>query len=422
MVLVLLLVFLFGLSSCSGQEYNKKTGKITVAGQAVREKEIRSVFASLSIEQKSSQVLMTGIDGKTAFAPYLNRYFSGVVPGAILLFSYNISDTPGKVHAFLQSCAAGFKGLDTSVPVLFAIDHEGGEVYRTGRVTTRLPSQEFVAGHFSPALARSLYENAGLQLSLLGIRMNLAPVVETLSPRNQVFLGTRAFSFRPDVVLRYARAAISGYREAGVLTVLKHFPGNSAGDPHSELPCLDIGLAEFRSVYVKPFRELLGENPDAILASNIVVTSLDPGVPFCLSKKGVTGIIRDSLKFDGLVITDDISMGAIKKAGFTSDQAAVRALEAGCDMIMSSDADIRSIANAIASKARSDIRFSSRLDEAVLRILRVKSRAGLVKTVIPGYSKSPKKDTSVIPVNQNFDSGEWARVRANGDKILEGKK
>ena len=365
----------------------------------------------MTVEEKSSQVLMTGIDGKTSFSASMRRHFDGVVPGAVLLFRFNIGETPREVSDYLASCTEGFAALKAPVPVLFAIDHEGGAVYRMGKVTTRLPSASAVASGLSAKKSEDLYRFSGKQLSLLGIKLNLAPIAEILTPENQPFLGSRAYSASKDIAQLYALSALSGYRQGGILTVLKHFPGNGSGDPHAWLSTLNVSSVEFEKTFVAPFRFLVKQHPDAVLVSHIIVPAVEPLVPFCFSYKGVTGLLRRSLGFKGLILTDDIAMGAIAKNGYSTKTAAILALKAGCDMVMVSDPDIRSVANAIASEARGDSVFAKRLDEAVTRILEMKYRAGLVKNGAERYSDSSRAEV--------FDEQEFDRMRTLGDRILE---
>ena len=342
-------------------------------------REASATFSSMTVEEKASQVLMTGIDGKDAFPGYLLDHFRGVVPGAVLLFKYNIAGSPEGVHDYLESCDRAFLSLDPRSRVLFAIDHEGGDVFRTAGVTSTLPSARFVADHFSPERAEKLYDLSGVQLDSLGIGMNLAPVAECETSFNAAFLGTRAYSERAKIVEIYARAAVRGYKSAGVLTVLKHFPGNGVGDPHTGLPRLNVSRKDLLKKYAVTFKAVLADKPDAVLVSHIVIPSVDR-VPFCLSRAGVTGILRESLGFRGVIMTDDIAMAALSRNGYKPKDAAIAALRAGCDMIMISDRNISPIASVIASEARSDPAFAKRLDDAVSRILAMKARAGLMTT------------------------------------------
>lgn len=326
--------------------------------------------------QKASQVLMTGIDGNTSFSPYLYRHFDGVVPGAVLLFGYNIGDTAEQVRAFLADCASAFRNIGTPAPVVFAIDHEGGDVYRTGRLTTRLPSARTVASTMTVREAEDLYAQAGKELFSLGIRLNLAPVAEC-PPEDASFLGSRVFSPDPGKTAAYAAAAVRGFQSAGVLCAVKHFPGNAGNDPHASVAVVDVPPAECRERYFAPFYAVLRGQPAAVLVSHTVFSAVD-NVPFCLSAKGVTGILKGEMGFSGLVLTDDISMEALAAAGWPETKAAVAAIAAGCDMILTSSTEIRAITGALCARAAEDPVFRIRLEEAAANVLFFKQRAALL--------------------------------------------
>jgi beta-N-acetylhexosaminidase len=335
---------------------------------------------SLTTAEKSSLVLMTGIDGKASFSPALRSHYRDTVPGAILLFRHNIADSAQSVRFFLSDCDFAFFELGSPFPALYAIDNEGGDVFRTAGITSRLPSASKVAKCLSPDRAQDLYRASGAQLVNLGIGLNLAPVTETLTKDNEAFLGTRTYGDSPETVAQYASAAVSGFQSAGVSCAIKHFPGNGIGDPHRGLPCLDVSLKILKERYVEPFKKTLASKPAAVLVSHVIVSAVDPERPFCLSEKGVTGILRKSLRFDELVITDDVAMSALSKNGYTAEKAAVLALKAGCDMIMTSAPDIRKISSAIAREAERDPAFSKRLDEAAHRVVEMKVKSGTVWT------------------------------------------
>lgn len=331
---------------------------------------------------------MVGIDGSESFPSHLAAHFKGRLPGAVLLFKRNLSPDAAGIIRFIDSAQRAFRDLGAHAPVLFAIDHEGGSVYRTGRATTRLPAAASVAQRMDHAEAEALYRAAGAELAALGIGLNLAPVAETLTPANAPFLDDRAYSDDPDRVGAYARAAIRGFRSGGVLVAVKHFPGNAGEDPHKGLPVLSVSGAEFARIYVAPFRAALREGPDAVLVSHVVVPSVERDVPFCLSRKGVSGLLRGELGFDGLVVTDDLAMGALSRAGYSPSEAAVRAIEAGCDLVLVTDPGIGRVVRAIAERARGDGTFSRRLDEAATRVLVAKARVGLASTALRRHRDS----------------------------------
>jgi beta-N-acetylhexosaminidase len=395
-------------------------GRVTVIPEdAYLAREARAVAATLTTEEKAAQVLMTGIDGKDSFAPRLYGHFRGTVPGAILLFRYNIADSASGVDGYLRDCDRAFFALGSSVPPIFAIDHEGGTVFRTAGVTSALPAAETVARKLTPEKAQALYRASGEELALLGIGLNLAPVAETLTDGNADFLGTRAYSSSPETVARYARSAINGFREGGVACAVKHFPGNGVGDPHRGLPRLDASRKILDSQYIAPFRKTLKAKPDAVLVSHVVVTAIDPERPFCLSKKGVTGLLRKKLGFSGLVITDDVAMAALAGNGYAPEAAALLALSAGCDMIMTSAPDSKSISSAIAREAERDPAFMRRLDEAVSRVLAVKAKTGAVWTARERLALSRMGCADVNTAGLDAVRGERFRAaRRDAESIL----
>lgn len=340
--------------------------------------EAEQLAASMLPDEKASQLIMTAIEGDLFSSVHSRDRFKDCVPGAILLFRYNIAATPRGVRDFIGETQKTF--MSFGLPVLFAIDHEGGDVYRTGNVTTKLPSQLEIAERYSPTDAALIYASAARELSLLGIGWNLAPVTETGDGDNTNFLGSRIFSSDVDEVERYSIAAILGIQSSGLLATVKHFPGNTGVDPHTGISRLSMERNRFDAEIVEPFRRILNSKPAAILVSNTVVNCVDANLPFCLSPDGVTGIVRDELEYQGLILTDDLSMGALSAMGFDSAQAAVLAIEAGCDMVMISAPNIRVIRDAIADRGAVNEQFADRIDDAVKRVLRAKLAAGLPVT------------------------------------------
>lgn len=410
--LVSLLCF-FVLASCA--PFGRRPS--SVPGGKWLELEARRVASAMTVTEKASQVLMACVDGNESFTGAMRDHFRGQVPGAVLLFGYNIARSPGQVRAFIDSCDSGFERLGGCASVMFAIDHEGGDVVRTRGVTSPLPSARAVADSLSEDAAERLYALSGAQLAELGIDLNLAPVAETLDEANEAFLGTRAYSGDSRRVVEYASAAIRGYRSAGVMTAIKHFPGNGTVDPHVSLPRLDASTRELYRKYAAPFDALLKDNPDAILVSHIIVPAIEDK-PFCLSRSGVTGIIRKKMAFDGVVITDDVAMAALGKNGYEGPEAAVLALEAGCDLVMVSSGNLRPIVRAIASRAESDPRFAARLDEAVARILRMKAAHGLVKTARERYSYSRYGHETSVKENAAFDAARFFGAKDGAQTLL----
>lgn len=344
------------------------------------------IVSGMTLAEKSSQVLMTSIDGKDSFPPRLYNHFRGNVPGAVLLFGYNIAPSPAGVRSYIASCEAAFTRLGAPVPPFFAIDNEGGSVFRTGGVTRRLPSAASVRANLTTEEAEALYFAAGRSLASLGISMNLAPVAEPGLGEGRDFLGNRAYGDTAEVSSSYALAAMRGYRRAGIVPVAKHFPGSSIADPHESATELDVSRSVLDSRYLASFAPLVSEGLPAILVSGVRVTAIEKGVPFCLSRRGVTGYLREGLGFSGLVITDDVAMRAISSGREETARAAVLAIRAGCDLVMTSAPNIREITGALSDEAERDPAFARALELAVTRIVAVKISAGMVPTPLRAFA------------------------------------
>lgn len=373
------------IASCGDSERNR-SGPL---GYSLKDWELaqaEQLASQLSSAEKAAQLIIASIEGKTGPVPHFRTRFADCIPGAIVLFRYNIADTPNHVRDFLSETQDTFSR--SGLPVLFAIDHEGGDVYRMGPVATRLPSQRDIAERYSEDRAALIYKAAARELSLLGIAMNLAPVTEIGDSSSINFLGTRLFSNDSDVVERFATSAIQGIQSAGIIATAKHFPGNTGEDPHTGTSRLSMNLSSFYSTQVEPFRRILTSAPLAILVSHTVVDSIDPTRPFCLTQKGVTGILRCELGYQGLILTDDLSMGAISSMGFDTTEATVLAIEAGCDMVMLSASDIRQARDALVARAHADREFSNKIDTAVRRVMRAKIAAGLPVTALGRLASS----------------------------------
>lgn len=369
------------------------------------------ICSNMTIEQKASQVLLTGIDGSKHFSLYLESYFEDNVPGGILLFKYNIADNPLTVFNFLDQTKNKLLKLGSPIPVFFAIDNEGGMVFRTRGLTTTIPSPFDISNNYTLDGAYALYSILAMQLQLLGIQVNIAPVVETQNHLNSLFLGKRSFSSDPSIVEAYSRQCILAHKKSRIINVIKHFPANIDLDPHFSVPLYVISKEDLINEINFTFLSLIESNlVDAILLSHIIIPEFG-SIPFCFSKDGVSGFLKNEIGYSGLIITDDISMNAITSLGYSSAEASVRALEAGCDMIMTSDSNIKQIALGIKRWALENSLNQSRLDQAVIQILLLKFKMGLLITPQQSYLHNSCKEAE-------FDVEAYNNLVLTGNKLL----
>jgi beta-N-acetylhexosaminidase len=292
--------------------------------------------------------------------------------GGIILFRRNLDN----VH---QSSAliARFAGQSPSdLPLLVAVDQEGGRVARLGAPVLKLPPMRRLAGLDDPDLTRRAATLLGRQLAAIGFTMDLAPVLDVdTNPANPV-IGDRSFGADPESVSQQALAFAEGLRLGGVLNCGKHFPGHGDTqlDSHLALPRLSHPRERLERIELAPFRAAQGQL-DAIMTAHVVFDAVTGDQPATLAPAAVRDLLRAELGFQGLVLTDDLEMKAIADH-YGIEHAACAAIEAGCDqLLVCSRVDWLSRAHtALCKRAEQDSSFRQRLREAAERSLATRLR------------------------------------------------
>jgi beta-N-acetylhexosaminidase len=213
----------------------------------------------------------------------------------------------------------------------------------------------------------------------------LAPVAEAADAEAAAFLGTRSYGKDEDLVAAAVAAFVRGMRRGGVLCVVKHFPGNAAADPHRAAAVIRSAGGRLDGMTAL-FARVLDEGAiDAVMASHAVAEAVDPKRPSSLSPLVVDGLLRGRLGFSGLVVCDDLRMGAVAATGRNAVAAAVEAVAAGCDLVMTWPSDAPSMRDALVAAEASGLLRAGRIREAARRVVEAKLKAGLR----PGVAFSP---------------------------------
>ncbi len=349
--------------------------------EAWNRRRAREMTAAMDDAALAAQVLMSAVNGTETADPATRKLLRDYPVGALMLFKYNMGPDAESVRTFVDSCVQA--AASAAIPVLpfVAVDHEGGAVHRFGALATRLPAprsfdraQEELGREGALAAIRESGRLSGRELRALGITMNLAPLAEPLDQDNRAFLVDRAYGEEPDFVGAAAAAFVQGMDAAGLAGVLKHFPGNSGADPHTaaatlrqDRAALERGTAPFADAF-------RAARPAAVMVSHAVVGAVDTSLPASLSAAVMGRWLKADLSFGGIVLADDFRMGAIAAAGFTPDQAAVRALAAGADMVMTWPGDLGRVHAAILRALAEGTLSRDRLQDAVRRIVAQKLR------------------------------------------------
>ncbi|MFF3646343.1 glycoside hydrolase family 3 protein [Streptomyces sp. NPDC002564] len=361
---------------------------------SARDARLRALIGTMSLEDKVGQLFVMHVYGHTATDPDpadadTNRRELGVRDAAELIARYRLGGviyfgwahntrSPHQIAALSEGIRRAAHGT-TRVPVLISVDQEHGAVARVGAPATLLPGAMALGASGSPAHAREAARIAGAELRALGIHQDHAPDADVnVDPANPV-IGIRSFGADPEAVAGFVTAQIEGYHEGGVATAAKHFPGHgdTTDDSHTELPRIHHTREEWERWDAPPFRAAVAAGVDSVMTAHIVVPALDPsGDPATLSYPILTGVLREELGFDGVISTDSLAMRGVRTK-YGDDRVAVLALKAGADQLLNPprpEVAWRAVLDAVASGELT----GARIDESVLRVLRMKADVGLL--------------------------------------------
>ena len=332
------------------------------------------------------QFFMVGFEGE-AFDASIRDLLLAVRPSGIILFKRNVGGGPDQVARLVRAC----QDLSRSMfgrPLLVAIDQEGGPVRRLAPPFTQLPSQRAMAADPDPERVRDLGRTSGRELAAVGLNFNLAPVLDLATGPESDLMAERSFGPDPRRAADLGRALIQGHRERGVLTCGKHFPGigDVRIDPHEDLAVVEHSARRLRSVEAEPFAEAIRDGLPAVMTSHVLFPDLDPDWPATFSSIIQTEYLRRDLGFEGLVLTDDMEMGAMVKH-FPMGPAAVKAVQSGADLLLICHRGDRAAeaGRALIEAAREAEISTRRLEDTALRLERV--RAGLTETTARAWAE-----------------------------------
>ena len=293
-----------------------------------------------SLRDKIGQMLLVGFRGLTvAEASSIVADIRDRALGGVVLFDYDTpTRTPIRNVESPEQLTALVTGLQAAagIPLIVAIDEEGGRVARLDQRHGFPPtvSEQEMGERNDPASTSQQAGAMAQTLRAVGVNLNLAPVVDlNVNPDNPIIgsLG-RSFSADPAVVTAQATAFIQAHHEIRVLCTLKHFPGHGSSTGDTHLGVVDV-TSTWKPIELEPFANLVSAGlADAILTAHVFNSNLDPLYPATLSQATITGILREQIGYGGLVLSDDMQMGAIRDA-FGYEDAVRLAIEAGIDVL-----------------------------------------------------------------------------------------
>ncbi len=325
---------------------------------------VDQIIEELTLPEKIGQLIITGID-KKILSDEEELMINSKQVGGVIFLGHNVKNSDQLLE--LRKSIP-----NTRVPLFFAIDQEGGRVQRLPLDKSDFPSASKIG--LDPEGARGHGEKIGHALVKYGMNLNFAPVLDIYSnPYNKV-IGNRAFGSSPEIVSSVGLDIMQGIQSQKVIAAVKHFPGHgdTIVDSHVGLPVVEHDLERLLNFEWIPFKNAIDNGADMVMTAHILLPELDSERPATLSKTIITDHLRGNLGFNGVVITDDLVMGAISKK-YPYEFAVLAAVQAGVDILLISNNDyVDEIQHALYRAVQNGELSEERLDASLQRILHLK--------------------------------------------------
>ncbi|WP_080840409.1 beta-N-acetylhexosaminidase [Cohnella massiliensis] len=348
----------------------------SAAPPSASEDPIRLKIRNMTPEEKIGQMVLAGIEGDELDDEAIKMIREHKI-GGIILYGDNISDVRGTVSLInaIKRVNAG-----NPAPIFIGVDQEGGRVSRLPDEVEPFPASAAVGAGGKPEQAEEMGNLLAEALLAFGLNMDFAPVLDVNSNPDNPVIGDRSFGSSAERVAEMGIAAMKGIRGGGVIPVVKHFPGHgdTSVDSHLDLPVVNKTPQQLAKQEWLPFQAAVKEQAEAIMVAHILFPKVDPKRPASLSKTIVGTQLREKMGYDGVVMTDDLGMGAIVKNYKLAD-AAADAVEAGVDILLIGHGydNERAVFESLVRCVKDGTIAETRIDESVYRILKLKERARL---------------------------------------------
>ena len=359
----------------------------------VARKEENLIITEMSLEEKIGQMIFAGITG-TSLSKETKQLVSGDKVGGIIFFKDNLQDVNQAV-TLINSIKA--ESSDNKIPLLLGVDQEGGRVSRLPKLTS-LPTNREIGEQNNETLSYRIGNLLGLELNAFGLNINFAPVLDVNSNTNNPVIGDRSFGNNAGIVSKLGIQTMQGIQSQNIISVVKHFPGHgdTGVDSHLELPVIQKSIEDLNALELIPFKNAIADSADVVMIAHILLPKIDPNFPSSLSHEIITGILREQLQFDGVVMTDDMTMNAII-GNYEIGQATVEAVKAGNDMVLIAHeyTNVKRAIESILQAVNSGEITEERINTSVDRILSLKEKYKV--------SNDQVKEVDIEQINQSIE-------------------
>lgn len=353
----------------------------------------------MTLEEKVGQLIIVGLEGKEISDIDIS-HIQDLKIGGFIFFSRNI-DNGNQVLKLLNSLKEENKEND--IPLFLSVDEEGGMVSRLSKIYKNLPNASILGENDDVKISFEYGENLGLKLKGLGFNIDFAPILDINSNPNNPVIGNRAFGRTADLVTRHGIEVMNGIKSQNIIPVAKHFPGHgdTSEDSHLALPRVDKSLVELESLELIPFKYAIENNIEMIMVAHILYPQIDQNKPSSISDVLINDILRDKLKFNGVVISDDMTMGAIIE-NYSIEEASLQFLKSGGDIVLvcHGNENPTVVYNRIIEGVKNGELSQSELDNKVYRILKLKELYNLEDKIVEGTSIDDVNNKTINLLNK----------------------
>jgi beta-N-acetylhexosaminidase len=374
-VLMMIISLLSGCSTIENKENPNINGNTEKDKKQIEEPKdpIQEQIKNMTLDEKIGQMVVVGIDGYTIDDKTVSMIKDNHV-GGFILFGKNIKSTTQMVE--LLNSLKQANGVNKT-PLFLSVDEEGGRITRMPKELKRIPTNKRIGLVNNKEFSYKIGSVIGEEIGTIGFNMNYSPVLDINSnPKNPV-IGDRSFGSEPELVGDLGVQTMKGLQSQNVISVVKHFPGHGDTDvdSHIGLPIINYDIERLKEFELIPFKEAINSGADAVMIAHILLPKIDKDSPASLSRKIITDILREELNFDGVVITDDMTMGAIIK-NYNIGDAAIKSVNAGADIVLVCHGNDRKllVINSLKSAVEDGVMSQERIDESVYRILKLKEK------------------------------------------------
>jgi beta-N-acetylhexosaminidase len=341
---------------------------------------ISEIISKMNLEDKIGQMILAGIDGTTMDANTKNL-ISQIHVGGIIFYANNF-ETPEQTVQLVNQLKAGNRSI---LPLFLSADQEGGRVVRLPGGLVNFPPNNQIGQVNDPEFSYKVGTLLGHELKEFGLNLDFAPVLDINSNPGNPVIGDRSFGNNSEVVSTLGIQTMKGIQSQNVIPTIKHFPGHgdTSVDSHLELPIVNKSLMELKELELIPFEHAINDGADVVMVAHILLPELDKINPASMSKAVITDLLRKQLSFTGVIITDDMTMGAIIEH-FDIGKAAVESVKAGSDIILVGHDynNIVKITSSLKTAVENGEISDQRLNESIGRIIQLKRKYSINDTEV----------------------------------------